>query len=171
MEEKDLIEQQPGDPGQQQIPPEDQNLLEEVQKLKENTVSKAEYERLLKRNKELTQAWMNNKEIQEAQKDTDTIDSLRSELYSDNRKEMTNLESVTKMLKLREKVIESGGSDPFASSDTSTITDEEIRTAERVAAGLQNMVDEADGNAAYFNALLKSQVDSTMPMRNKSFRR
>ena len=134
-------------------------------------VPKEEYDRVLKRNKDLSQALANNQMIKEEQKDTDTIESLREELYSDKRKEMTNLEAVEKTLKLRQKVIDSGKTDPFISSDTSTITEEEVRTAERVAAGLQSMVDEADGNAAYFNALMKSQVDSTMPMRNKSFRR
>lgn len=164
--ENEIIEQE-----QQEMNPEDRNLVEEMKTLKENTVSKEEYDRVLKRNKELSHALANNEQITEAQKDTDTIESLRSELYSDNRKEMNNLDTVTKMLKLRQKVIDSGANDPFVSSDSSTITDEEVRTAERVAAGLQSMVDEADGNAAYFNALLKSQVDSTMPLRNKSFRR
>lgn len=168
MAENEILENQEQ---QQILPPEDQNLVEEMQKLKANTVPKEEYDRVLKRNKDLSQALANNEAVRVEQQDTDTIESLRKELYSDNRKEMTNLDSVTKMLKLREKVIESGGNDPFVSSDTSTITEEEARTAERVAQGLQSMVDEADGNPAYFNALLKQQVDSTMPLRNKTFRR
>ena len=155
------------EPEQQEIHPEDRNLIEEMQKMKDNMIPKEEYDRVLKRNKDLSQALANNTKLKEEQKDTDTIESLREELYSDNRKEMSNLETVTKTLKLREKVIDSGKQDPFISSDASTVTDEEVRTAERVAAGLQSMVDEADGNEAYFNALLKDAVDSTMPMRNK----
>lgn len=152
---------------QPDIHPEDKNLIDEMQKIKENSVSKEEYDRVLKRNKDLSQALANNQKIQQEQVDTDTIESLREELYSEGRKEMTNLDSVTKMLKLRQKVIDSGKPDPFISSDSSTVTADEVETAERVAAGLQSMVDEADGNAGYFNALLKTNVDSTMPMRNK----
>ena len=162
MNEEEILEEQPN----QQIPPEDQNLLEEVQKLKDNTVPKAEYDRLLKRNKELTQAWMNNQQQQQKQEDPDTIESLREELYSENRKEMTNLEAAQKTLKLRQKIIDSGKTDPFLSTNPKAeYSEEEIRTAERVADGLQNMVDEADGNAAYFNAMLKAQVDSTTSRR------
>ena len=147
--------------------PEDINLLEEVKQLKENTVPKEEYDRILARNKELTHNFMQNQREQEKQEDPDTIESLREELYGDNRKEMTNLESVTKMLKLRQKVIDSGKPDPFLSSEANaSYSEDEVRTAERVADGLQSMVDEADGNAAYFNALLKS-VDATMPVRRK----
>ena len=149
------------------IPPEDQNLLEEVKKLKENTVSKEEYERLLKRNKELTQNWMQQTPA-EKQDDPDTIESLRKELYSDDRKDMTNLEATQKILKLRSKVIEAGGKDPFLSTDANS--EEEISTAERVAEGLQSMVDEADGNSAYFNALMQ-KVDATMPARRINNRR
>lgn len=153
---------------QQPIPPEDQNLLEEVQKLKENSVSKAEYDRVLERNKELTRNWMQNQQNAAKQEDPDTIESLQKELYSDNRKEMTNLEYTKKMLKLRSKIIDAGGKDPFLSTDANS--EEEISTAERVADGLQSMVDEADGNATYFNALMK-QVDSTTPGRRINTRR
>ena len=162
MAEEEILQQQ------EELHPEDQNLLEEVQKLKENSVPKAEYDRVLERNKELTRNWMQNQQAAAKQEDPDTIESLRAELYSDNRKEMTNLDSVKKILKLRDKIIDSGGKDPFLSTDANS--EEEISTAERVAAGLQSMVDEADGNATYFNAMMK-QVDATMPGRRINTRR
>ena len=72
---------------------------------------------------------------------------------------MSNLKSTEKILKLRTKLIESGERDPFLSSDANS--QEDFDTAERVAAGLQDMVDQADGDESYFNSLIKAQVDKS----------
>jgi len=157
---------------QQELPPEDQNLVEAMQELKANTVQKREYERVLARNKELTDALARNREIEEAAKeapDTDTIDSLRSDLKN---KEMTNMEYWQKVLKLRNKVIESGQPDPFLPSDSkSNYSEENVRTAERVAKGIQNLLDQANGNAELFNALYQGSCEDVTIVRNKNYRR
>ena len=157
MAEEEML-QQPINP---EVRPEDRNLLAEFEEYKKNSVSKDEYDRLMERNKELAHNWAHNTAEQAKKEDPDTIESLRQELFSENRREMTNLETASKMLKLREKTIESGKPDPFLSSSTNAnYSQSEVDAAERVAAGLQNMVDEADGDAAYFNTLLEKQVGS-----------
>ncbi len=143
-----------------QVNPEDQNLLDAMDEYKKtHSISNEEYNRVLERNKQLTQIYANNEAEKEKEQDPDTIASLKEELFSEGRKEMSNLKSTEKILKLRTKLIESGERDPFLSSDANS--QEEIDTAERVAAGLQDMVDQADGDESYFNSLLKAQVDKS----------
>ena len=142
------------------INPEDKNLLEAMDEYKKtHSISNEEYNRVLERNKQLTQNYANNEAEKEKEQDPDTVASLKEELFSEGRKEMSNLKSTEKILKLRTKLIEAGERDPFLSSDANS--QEEIDTAERVAAGLQDMVDQADGDESYFNSLLKAQVDKS----------
>lgn len=141
-----------------QVKPEDQNLLEAMEEYKKtHSISNEEYNRVLERNKQLTQIYANNEAEKEKEKDPDTVASLRKELFSEDRTDMSNLKTTEKILKLRTKLIESGERDPFLSSDANS--QEDFDTAERVAAGLQDMVDQADGDEAYFNSLIKAQVD------------
>ena len=143
---------------EKQIKPEDQNLLEAMEEYKKtHSISNEEYERVLERNKQLTQIYANNEAEKEKEKDTDTVASLRKELFSEDRTDMSNLKTTEKILKLRTKLIESGERDPFLSTDSTS--QEDFDTAERVAAGLQDMVDKADGDESYFNSLIKAQVD------------
>ena len=147
---------------QPEVRPEDRNILAEFEEYKKNSVPKDEYNRLWERNKELAHNYAHNTAEQVKQEDTDTIESLSKELYAEDRREMTNLECASKTLKLRQKIIDSGKTDPFLNSSSSTgYSQSEVDTAERVAAGLQNMVDEADGDPDYFNTLLEKQVGST----------
>ena len=156
----------------QELPPEDQNMVEAMQQLKANSVQKSEYERVLARNKELTEALARNKQIEEAAKeipDTDTIESLRDDLRGH---ELSNMEYWQKVLKLRDKVIESGQPDPFLPSDSkSNYSEENVRTAERVAKGIQDLLDQANGNAELFNALYQGSCEDVSIVRNKNYRR
>lgn len=159
-EEKEIQEQQ-----QPSLNPEDQNLMEEFQKLKANSVSKEEYERVLERNKELTQNWAQGRTNDQTPVDTDTVESLRKELFAEDRAELNNLESAEKILKLRQKLIDEGKQDPFVNTNSKNVDDYE--TAKRVADGLQHMVDEADGDPDVFNAMLGRQVDGVVSGKRK----
>ena len=162
-EEKEIIEQAQ----QPKLNPEDQNLMEEFQTLKANSVSKEEYERVLKRNKELTQSWARGQAETQAAKDTDTVESLRKDLFDNNRTELNNLESAQKMLKLRSKLLEEGKPDPFVSTEAKTVTAADYDMAQRVANGLQKMVEESEGDPDVFNAMLGRQVDGGMTGKRK----
>ena len=162
---EEIIDQQPNQ--QPNLTPEDQNLMEEFQKYKENSVPKAEYDRLMKRNKELTQNWAQGRTVDQTPVDTDTVDSLRKELFAEDRAELNNLESAEKILKLRQKLIDEGKQDPFVNTDSKSVTADDYVTAKRVADGLQHMVDEADGDPDVFNAMLGRQVDGGMSGKRK----
>ena len=145
---------------QPKVNPEDQNLLDATRNIINNTVSMEEYNRVLERNKQLSHDWAEGINRQEpAEKDKDTIESLRKELYSEDRQELNNLESTKKILKLRKLVMDEGGIDPFLNSDPhASYSAEEEETAQRVADGLQEMVDQSDGDPIMFNSLMAQMI-------------
>ncbi len=171
-EEKDLEQQQAQEPN-----PEDKTLLEAYNDLKENTVSKKEYERVLKRNEDLTQALIKNDRLEEdnepKESNPDKIKRLTNELYSDKRESMSNLEYCQKTTELRDAIIAEGGRDPFLpTSGDNKDSYANQQTAEKVANGLKQMVKDADGNPEAFNALFQARVeDSAVPKRNNYLRR
>lgn len=159
-------------PQQQELRPEDQNMVEAMQQLKANSVQKSEYERVLARNKELTEALARNAALeQEAQiePDTDTIESLRSDLST---KELSNRVYWEKSLKFRDKCIDAGLPDPMLpSKDSGNYSLENINSVDRVVKGIQKILDEAQGNDEKFNALYQAYCEDLPQVRNKNNRR
>lgn len=94
-----------------------QDYIAEIQKLKESTVSKEQYQKLLEDNKRLIQSLASGErgEAEGASAGAD-LEELRKKLS--NPEDMTNLEYVTTALELREKIMESGGDDPFLPNGT-----------------------------------------------------
>ncbi len=91
-----------------------QYLIDTINELKANTVSKEKYDRLMAENKGLADALRTGQQVTlvEPEKEVD-IDELRSELYTGNRsKTMLNIDYVKKMLTLRNALIDKGEPDP-----------------------------------------------------------
>lgn len=135
-----------------------QDYIEEIQKLKESTVPKDQYQKLLEDNKRLIQALASGEKGEaEGASAGATLEELRKKIS--NPEDMTNLEYITAALELREKVMETGGDDPFLPNGTharATAADREA--AERVAAVMQECVDAADGNDGVFTAQLMART-------------
>lgn len=135
-----------------------QDYIAEIQKLKESTVSKEQYQKLLEDNKRLIQSLASGERGEaEGASAGATREELRKELS--NPEYMTNLKYVTTALEFREKIMESGGNDPFLPIGTharATAADREA--AERVAAVMQECVDAADGNDGVFTAQLMART-------------
>ena len=156
------------------VAPEDVNLMDAMEELKRNTVPKSDYDRVMRRNKELSQAIINNSAIEQENKpkDMDTKESLIRDLYSEDRKPLSNRQYWEKTLKLRKMEIEEGQPDPFLPTDSSSkYSVENIQTAERVADGLQSILDEANGNDDMFDALFQARCEEVnMPGARNKFR-
>ena len=167
-EEQIINEQQP----KQELPIEDRNLMEEIKRVKATTVPKDEYDRVVKRNEELSKAIFDNQQPKPEDKpqesNNDKIKRLNQELYGDNRKEMTNLDFISKNLELRDAIISEGGRDPFLpTTGNDRDSASTVESAGRVANGLQKMVDDAKGSPEAFNALYQARVqDVPLPGRN-----
>lgn len=94
------------------------------------------------------------------------IQALRNDLFT---KDLSNLDYCTKALQLRNALIEKGENDPFLPiGEKIQPTDEDIKCAEKVADGLQRMIDESNGSPDAFNALYQSRVvDPVLPRKRK----
>ena len=146
-----------------------QDYLEAIKSLKQNSVDKAKYEQLKAENKKLLDSIVNGTEValDVKKQDEPTIQELRERVF--NNPNQTNLEYVTNVLKLRERLIEEGNDDPFiASSSQYSPTNADYERANRVATILQDMVDVADGDSAVFlNEYQRRVKEVNIPNKKK----
>lgn len=127
------------------------NYLEVIKNLKDSTVSKDDYNRVLAENKTLLENYINGSNTQEEEPQVQLgrdPNEIREELFGS---EHTNLDYITLTLELRNSLLNRGEPDPFipqSSRYSPTLQDKEA--AERCAAIYQECVDYADGNSQIF---------------------
>lgn len=146
--------------------PED-NLLESYNKLKESTVSKEDYNKLMELNKNLVDTLSkgggSNKEEQ--------LEVLRTseECRQVFKKELNNLEFCQAALDLREAVMREKNIDIFVGrSHNLTPTQEAYDSAQRVADVMKDCIDRANGDSEYFtNELMRKTNDVALPFKRK----
>lgn len=144
-----------------------------INAMKQNSVSREQYEKLKNENKELLNTLINGGQVTNViEAPTKTIQELRAELFSKDAAEkgMTNLEFVQKSLELRDAIIKSGGTDPFLPVGKGIeITRDDYEAAEFTAQQFQECIDIADGNSEVFtNELMRRTVDNSLPTAKKS---
>ena len=130
-----------------------------IKELKENSVDRSKYEQLRAENKKLLDSIVNGTEIaQPAAEQKKSTEELRAAYLKEDQ---SNLEYITNTLKLREAIIAEGKPDPFLPIGEQIMpTDEDVKTAEKVAQVLQECVDYAEGDSAVFtNELQRRLVD------------
>lgn len=137
-----------------------------IEELKASTVSRDSYNKLRAENKQLLDALVSGKEIPQTPEEKPSIDDLRKKLFGEG--DLSNLEYVETALSLRNSLIEAGERDPFLPyGDKVDITSEQIDTANKVAAGLQEMVDFAEGDSGVFTAEYQRKVKDVMIPRGR----
>lgn len=137
------------------VNPAEDNYIETIKQLKANTVSKADYDKLVSENAQLLKAFTeftpgSTEPKAEVIPSKEDIDNMRKSLFKQN-SGITNLEYIETALKLRDAVIKSGGSDPFAKEGSAVDSERAVEIAD----ALQQLVDYADGNKALFCSELK----------------
>ena len=143
------------------------DYVEAIKNLKQNSVSKADYDALRIENKKLLQAVVNgqNVEVEPEEPEVD-LAQLRKNVFDNP--DQTNLEYVTNVLKLRDAVLEKEGYDVFVpQSSQYSPTQDDIARAQKVAEQFQEMVDIADGNPNVFLNEYQRRVKDDMPIRRK----
>lgn len=142
----------------------DVDYIEILQKLKNATVSKESYDKLREDNKKLAEALMKTPSSKESEdKDEDRPDYAKDikELSKkfNGSLQMSNLEYVENVLKLRRAIIEEGHQDPFLPCGNHVrITADQIDAAERTADVMQQCVDIAKGDSGIFTAELQRRI-------------
>ena len=144
-----------------------------INAMKQNSVSREQYEKLKNENRELLDTLINGGQVTNVvEAPTKTIQEMRAELFSKEAadKGMTNLEFVNKSLELRDAIIKSGGTDPFLPVGKGIeITRDDYEAAEFTAEQLRQCIDIADGNSEVFTAeLMRRTVDNSLPTAKKT---
>lgn len=143
------------------------DYVEAIKNLKQNSVSKADYDALRLENKKLLQAVVNGQTVEvEPEEPEVDLAQLRKNVF-DNPNQ-TNLEYVTNVLKLRDAVLEKEGYDVFVpQSSQYSPTQDDIARAQRVAEQFKEMVDISDGNPNVFLNEYQRRVKDDIPIRRK----
>ena len=133
--------------------------IEALNQLKANSVDKADYDKLKAENKKLLDSIVNGTEVALPATEKASIDDLRLKLINSNDEGMSSLEYTQVALKLRERLIEEGEEDPFVPHGSQySPTQVDYDRAHRVAAILQECVDNAEGDDATFLAELNKRT-------------
>lgn len=168
---------QGGDPNPEgkkksEVKPEDTDkvaLAKALREARENSVPKADYEKLKEENKKLVSEIINGEGAGNGQKPAPeqqkaSIEELREKLYGPKCSELSNLEYWKNTLALRKAVIEQGDPDPFLPVGTKiSPTSEDVEKANNVADVVQQCIDEAEDNSEVFTALLQSRMNPDSP--------
>ena len=131
------------------------DYIAQIKNLKENSVSKEDYNKLKADNKKLIDALANGTQVEGVVEPkvsaVEKIQNLRKELFGSESNSMNDLDMVSKMLELRKEIIDNGGTDPFLPKGHKVrITDNDKECANRVARVLTECVEDAEGSNRRF---------------------
>lgn len=138
--------------------------LAEIERLKDTTVSKEDYNKLVEENKKLigTLARNEKRETEAAKPAGPTLKELNAALCADT--ELSNLDYVKLSLAQRNAAIAAGKNDPYLPyGHNIKPTPDDIRKANLVAEELQKCIDEANGSSNAFTALLQDRLAPDSP--------
>lgn len=141
------------------------DYISAIKEMKANSVDRSVYDKLKSENKQLLDALINGQQIDLPKEEPVDVNELRKELFNKDG-HLTNLEYVSKALKLRDALIEQGERDPFLPyGNRVQETAEHYDKAAQVATVLKECVDFADGDSGIFTAELQRRTKDVMPYR------
>lgn len=165
-----MDEEQKKNPGQEGggASPDIQMYLDQIAKLKKETVSRQQYDELVENNRKLLQNLVDGDYGKPEPKPAPKVDiaALRTKLYG-GEYQGNDLSYMQDTLALRKAIMDEGGADPFLPLGSRiSPTDNDIATAEKTAQIYQSCVDYAKGdNAAFINELARCTMDMPLPSR------
>ena len=145
---------------------EENDYIQAINELKANTVDKSQYEKLKAENKKLLDSLVSGQTPDIAKPvEKPDINELRKKLFNTDNN-LSNLEYVNNMMKLRNVLIENGERDPFLPiGEKVEITADTVQKAEDVANVLQDCVDFAEGDSGIFTAQLQRIMKDNGPIK------
>lgn len=138
------------------------DYLANLQALKDSTVSKDEYNRLIEENKKLANALANGLPYDNDDKEEEKVDvdAVRKSFFSNHK---TNLSLFDDALKLRKAIMDEGGADPFLPTNPEYVWNQnDADKSEHIASVIQECVEYADGDPAVFNMALAKACGAQM---------
>lgn len=145
------------------------DYIAQIKNLKENSVSKDDYNKLKADNKKLIDALASGTQmdvVEPKMSAVENINNLRKKLFSKGNN-LNNLEYCQAAVELRDALIEKGERDPFLPfGHNVVITESDNETANRVATVMKECIDYADGDSDVFtNELQRRTVDVVIPKK------
>ena len=145
-----------------------QTYIDEIQNLRETTVSKEQYEKKCEENRRLIQSLANGTPLPGAEQEPPkpSIEELKKKLADGD--QLSNLEYMKTVLDLRNSLIEKGEQDPFVPQGANVTPEAtDWATAQRVADAFQSCVDYADGDSEIFTTELMRITKDSAPIPTK----
>ena len=143
------------------------DYIGEIQKLRDSTVSKEDYERLREENKRVISSLAKGETIDKPAPKPD-INELRKRVFDNEHQ--SNLEYWGAVLELRDAVIGSGAPDPFLPQGHKVVpTTEDFECANRVAAVVKECIDYADGDSQLFTNELMRRTVEVAPTNRRNY--
>lgn len=144
---------------EQQEQPTQVDLAKAYQELQKNSISKDEYNKLMEENSQLKTLIIDGQhptKTDEAEKPKD-LEEMKKAWQNPN---LNNLEYCEKMLDYRDELIKQGHKDPFLPSghDHTNTSEDDIKSANKVASVMRECIEEANGNSQVFTAVLNSRM-------------
>lgn len=138
-----------------------EDYLAVIKEMKQNSVSKEEYEKLREENRNLLQSLVEGKQIdpEETEEKID-VSKLCKEIVDPDVQD-SNLSGWTKILQVRKGILDEGGEDIFIPKGKFYTPSAEMNeAAERVASVIQECIDYSEGDSELFtNELMRRTRD------------
>lgn len=138
----------------------DLNLLDEIKKLKENSVSKEEYEKERAKNKELMRRLVEGGGQDVKTDDTVDLNKIREDLFKNNAEGLSKREFWQKVLTLRHERLKNEGVDIFLPKGRKTrYTRLDIESANRLDETISQMIEDSEENPALFDVMFNEALN------------
>lgn len=138
----------------------DLNLLDEMKKLKENSVSKEEYEKERAKNKELMRRLVEGGGQDVKTDDTVDLNKIREDLFTNNAEGLSKREFWQRVLTLRHERLKNEGVDIFLPKGRKTrYTRLDIESANRLDETITQMIEDSEDNPALFDVLFNEALN------------
>lgn len=150
-----------------------QEYIDQINELKRTSVSRAEYDKIREENRTLLSNLVNGTTSVVAEEEPvkrESLDELRARVFNNPK---NDLDYVTGILEIRDRVMEMGEPDPFVNDNGRyQATEEDKRIAANTAEGLRHCVEVANGdNDVFLQEITRITRDTPISPNNKSKRR
>lgn len=137
----------------------DLDLLKELQEVKNNSVSKEDYEKLQAKYKQVVKDVINGVGTKEEADDTVNLEEIRKNLFTDKVEELSNRDFWKNVLNLRHERLEKEGVDIFLPKGSKTrYTREDYESAQKVDEIISQMLEDSEENPQLFNVLFNEAL-------------
>jgi len=138
-----------------------QDYLAAIKELKQNSVARADFDKLKAENKKLIDAVVNGQSVDvEEQPKRRALEDIRDDLFNHDH---NNLDYVKLTLELRDTLMSEGKPDPFLPMGAQiSPTAEDVEKANKVAQVYQECIDYADGDSELFTQELQRRTNTSM---------